>query len=693
MLSTQLLFFFSLFFLFFLPGYFLLVALFGIRQKKHFLRTPLWRIAALAPMETFTASAAISIPLITFFGIALDTLQIPLTGTSFSATVLGFSLLCTVCFIIRTRHLPPQEQKNNPLFSFSRTQTVAVLLIIFLTIFIKTVYLSTTILPTATDLGHHMYWVQRITAQHTLPTYEKQEILSLADDGYALSAPQAIADFIIGEHVPLGALSLLSGTPIVSAFPSITLLAINILSLLALFLVGLRLFGALLTDPHRARTIAIVALFLIGPLYAISSAQAKFVSGGVIGNIIGNFLLPVIFLFSFRALTEKSAGAFFIALFLFFGLLYTHHLSAFVFLYCIGFIVIVLLLSAPRTIPALLTRLWSVFKNPLILLLLTGMAAFLFVIYTPSYIATNAVQTAIGTPTKTTRTGLTFAQLSATAGDARMALGLCGLLLLSVFTPVGRTLYARIRKYLLPLRPSHNPASSSFDHILSLAILIGWTLAIILMTLRPHWLLLDIPSNRIANYIGYPVTLLAAFFFVWLFFSFRNNSSARPWDSLSQLGVGFLILLFAFVVANGTADNGQSLAAMPKTKEATQTYAVSTYLAATLSSEDRIVKDHNYIVADAWMKVFLLKGYSDPLSRGFFKRYEDVLTRREQCTLHMITTPHAPVAQRCFNDLGVTTVVVNANFDSEQFNHAKQFARIYASDTINVFLRDPNNYE
>lgn len=690
MFSAHILFFLSIFFLLFLPGYFFLVALFGVRHKNSRTIISFWRISALAPVETFVAAAALSIPLVTFFGILLNSMHIPLTATSFGSAVIIFSILCIACFIVRARHTPPRERETNALFSFSRAQTITILIIIFLTIFIKTVYLSTTILPTATDLGHHMYWVQRITTQHILPPYEKQDIISTQDGTYALSDPHAIADFIIGEHVPFAALSLLSGATVVSAFPSLVLLAINLLSLLALFLVGMRLFGTLIADPCRARSAAIFVLFLIGPLYAISSAQAKFVSGGVIGNIIGNFLLPVVLLFSFRALTEKSIAAFFVALFLLFGLLYTHHLSAFVLLYGIGFIIVTLLVISPNAARMLLMRIWTFFKNPQIFMALATMFIFLFTVYTPSYIATNAVETAVGTPTKTTRTGLTFAQLSATAGDARLALGLCGLFLLAALTPLGQTLRHRIQKYFSHAVAALTPVS--FDAALATAILIGWTLAIFLMTLAPHWMFLDIPSNRIANYAGYPLALTAAFFLAWFFF-FLEEKSARSDDSFSRYSIGILTLLFAFITASGISDNAQALATTPKTKDATQTYAVSAYLASTLAPDDRTLKDHNYIVADAWMKVFLLKGYSDPLSRGFFKRYEDPLTNREQCTLHMITTPNAPDAQRCFTDLGVTTIVVNADFDSEQFVHARQFARIYASDTINVFLRNVTAYE
>jgi hypothetical protein len=86
------------------------------------------------------------------------------------------------------------------------------------------------------------------------------------------------------------------------------------------------------------------------------------------------------------------------------------------------------------------------------------------------------------------------------------------------------------------------------------------------------------------------------------------------------------------------------------------------------------------------MKLFFLRDYAYPLSRGFFKRYEDN-PNREQCTLLMISVPNTPRGEKCYNDLGVDFVVVNPHIDTTQFKKSDSFSRIYASDTVDIYKK------
>lgn len=99
-----------------------------------------------------------------------------------------------------------------------------------------------------------------------------------------------------------------------------------------------------------------------------------------------------------------------------------------------------------------------------------------------------------------------------------------------------------------------------------------------------------------------------------------------------------------------------------------------------------MVKDHNYITADTWIKVFFAYDYSYPLSRSFFKRYE-THPDREKCTLHMISTPNTPEAQICFENLSVKTILVNTEEDASQFLTSDDFYRIYQNDEHSLFIR------
>jgi hypothetical protein len=157
---------------------------------------------------------------------------------------------------------------------------------------------------------------------------------------------------------------------------------------------------------------------------------------------------------------------------------------------------------------------------PVICCVLCVVCCVLF-IYTPSYIQTNAVETAVGGPSKMTRAGLTFSQLKFSAGETRMALGILGLALL---------LWSWRRKTY------------------AYSLLLGWLIALFAMALKPQWLYLDIPSGRIASYISYPLAIAAAFAFVWIFSYARNLKNKKYYIPPKLLLTAYGLLFTAFVI-------------------------------------------------------------------------------------------------------------------------------------------------
>ncbi|MFZ2300157.1 MAG: hypothetical protein WAW00_03420, partial [Candidatus Moraniibacteriota bacterium] len=216
------------------------------------------------------------------------------------------------------------------------------------------------------------------------------------------------------------------------------------------------------------------------------------------------------------------------------------------------------------------------------------------------------------------------------------------------------------------------------------AFLFGWSIVLLIMTLEPGWLFIDIPSNRIGAYLSFPLGMLAAFATIAFFSSIRTRSSGSHLPHLLFLCSTFV--LFVFSIGSGSFDNSQTLLPKNKAFDVLQTFTASRYLAEHSSYSDIILKDHNYIVADSWMKLFFLRDYAYPLSRGFFKRYEDN-PNREQCTLLMISVPNTPRGEKCYNDLGVDLIVVNPRFDATQFEKSEKFSRIYVSDNIHIYER------
>jgi hypothetical protein len=146
--------------------------------------------------------------------------------------------------------------------------------------------------------------------------------------------------------------------------------------------------------------------------------------------------------------------------------------------------------------------------------------------------------------------------------------------------------------------------------------------------------------------------------------------------------------LFTAISFNGYYDNAIFLKEQTNAQEAVQTFDASRYLSLHALPEENIIKDHNYLTADVWMKVFFNNGYNYPFSRSFFKRYEDPTKPREQCTLLMISSPSSEQGQQCFFDLNTRYIVVHRETDSGQFLKLDNFWSIYQNDDIAIFYRN-----
>ncbi len=643
----QLLFYFAIILVLFLPGWFLLNLIEA--RRKYF-----------SLLEKFVVSIGLSVILIDFLLIIIGRAGITINKVSVIFLTIAFILLLQLIthaikkFIYISRRPTTSvdsknSEKSNNIFSFSKNQIILVILILFLTIFIKTIYLKDTIFPTATDLGHHVYWSKMVAETGQLPVYQERDVIE-ANGKYTIGEPQKISDFIIGEHLIFAAVNLISGADFISSFPSLVLFFINIIGILAIFILALRLFE----DNPDSKNIAIIALLLIGPLYAISSSQVKFVSGGVAGNIVGNLLIPLVFYFYFRSLREKNSTFLALAVFLTAGIFYTHHLSAFIFIFVFLLSLAIFIALNIKSIGNL-SREWFrlIFRPPVIISLLV--VGCWLLVYLPSYIETSAVRTIADAPVKSTKTGLSFINLSYTVGEARMALGLVGAFIILAW---------RRKK-------------------METALLISWIAVIFLMSWKPGWLHINMPSARIANYLPFPLAITGAFTLAWIFRQFNKSFLVNQ-----KIIFTFCFLFFTFAIVNGFYDNSQSLK-QTNNGEEIQTFKTAEYLAEKTNEQDVILKDHNFIPADSWMKIFFMRDYNYPLTRSFFFRYEEN-PGREHCTFNMISSPNLPEGQKCFNDLGVNFIVINPAYDSAQFERTDNFWQVYNSGDISIFYKTPS---
>jgi hypothetical protein len=641
--------------LFFVSGWLVLRSVFGRRSP-------------LSSFETLIFSFALGVAVLDFSMIVSGTAGVP-----FSTEAILLAFLAAPTILVAARYAyerlttgakrPKSLTDSGSAFMPSRIESFAFLAIVVFTLFLRTLFLADAGLPTSTDLGHHMYWSKVITDTGSLPEYEKREIITL-DGRQALSEPTPISDFIIGEHLPFAAVSILSGKSFFSAFPVNVLHIVNLLSLLALMALAVRLSENILSGKNGPSPfgVGLAVLFLSGPLFAFSSPEAKFVSGGVVGNIFGNLFIPLVLLSLFRALRDKDPRFLALGIILSFTLAYTHHLSSLILAFIFAGILLSLIILFRQEIIPLAKRIGRLFMSPYPVAVLLSAGAFFFLIAMPTYIETNAAGTALGTPSKSTRTGLSFFQISDSVGMARMALGIAALLV------------------AFSIRNIRN--SSAF------AFVLGWAGSLLIMTLAPHLVFLDIPSNRIGSYLSFPIALLAGILVASLPSLLRSMEAKKPSALLpGRILLFSSLLILVFVVWNGSYDNRSSIPGSGKAREAAEIFRASSYLAERQAQNDLLLKDHNYLPADAWMKLFFMRGYEYPLSRGFFKRYEDETKPREQCTLLMISTPNLPEGKRCYDDIGVNLIAVNPAYDTAQFEKSSSFSRIYAGDLIHVYER------
>jgi hypothetical protein len=622
-----------------------------------------------ALLEKFVLSVPISFSIITLLIIILDAFGINLTKQNIAITFISI----TTTLILASFFIKHKKSDKTTIFTFSKKQTSIIILLIIFTIISKSIFLTNTIFPTATDLGHHMFWVEKITQEQSLPTYQKIKISTQND---SFTQPESIADFIVGEHIIFAVIKTFTNQSTVSTFPSLVLFVINIFTTLMIFIISRRFF----TSYKYGSEVAILTLLFIGPLWAISGAGAKFVSGGVVGNLLGNLLIPTILYFFYRAFKDSKATLLVPAIILITTLAYTHHLSTFIFGYIFIFSILGFIIFNKNGFTGY-KKIFTLLKNPYVIPLLIIAIVSLIILAPPSYLDRDAISSSVGAPSKSTRTGVPFNQLLQMLGQARFVFGLIGLIILTFFSTLRRFNY----KKLIYIDKKNIPTN-----IYGTSFLFGWGWALILMSLVPHLLKVNIISTRIATYAAFPLAILSGFTIMWIiniYLTNKHKSLIAPQFILSL----FLFIIITFTFISGLKDNASSLNAAPKTNEALQTFDIGQYAKEKFSQQIKennfwLVKDHNYITSDTWLKVFFAYDYSFPLSRSYFKRYE-THPNRETCTLAMISEPNSSKAQSCFDNLNVHMILVNTEQDAGQFLSSDDFYRIYQNDELSLFIK------
>ncbi len=649
--------------LLFLPGFFF--GQFFPIKKNNFINN----------YERLILFFALSLVSVNFLVLILNFLKIPLITENILITLAIFSLGCfLIKKTINKKNPLPLREKNKSLkksigSNFSSGALLFLIILIF-SIVLRLNYLSDSFIPKSTDLGHHMYWAKLITLKQSLPHYGQP-------------------DFIIGEHIIFAVTALLANLSFINFFPVVILLLINIFSLLAISVLAYRSARTFLKQSPSI-FIASLALLTIGVFYPLAVPQAKYIAGGVVGNIMGNLFIPLILWSLLRALQSKHRTWGFLFILFSANLAFTHHLSTFILLYILtGFILfsgLFFLLFYKFN----LVKIWKILKKYLApfftwqnISLLFILICFTFFIWTPSYLNHSAIKTAVGTPIKSTRTGLSLGQIILSVGPWRFFYALIPLLFMESWLFLKLFFKKNLwLNYFLNKKKKNilNNRTTLNEKLLVIIILSVWPLIIFLMTVFPAWLKVNIPSNRIVTYLSFPLAILSAGG-IYLFFLIARQTLSK------SLFILFFLIIIGTGFISGLTDLSENAPDKNVNQEVLATYAAAKYLAPLVKENEQVLKDHLHLKGDTWMKLFFMRGYKFPLSRTYDFRYEDIAKNRETCTRDMIRIPDSEIGQQCFKKTGVKYIVLKNGFDTAQFNKSKNFSKIYHRSNVVIFKK------
>jgi hypothetical protein len=759
----QLIFFYSAIILvFFFPGYFLLRAIFVKNYTN------------LSALEKLLITFVFSLASTNAIMLLMDYLNVAIIRKNLFAGIMGISFVFGVVGVVRLRLsdkifrsrtsprsassrgtaskiLSPHLIQNFTLRSPSYRQILLFITFLGLAVFSRGIYIADGIFPKTTDFGHHIYWANYISTNQELPTYSEK--------------------FIIGEHLPFAAVNILSGASYISPLAVIVLFLFNIFTLIGVFILIYWLavpfnkaFQKIFPKIKKisAFDVALWGLFVIGILYPISAPQVKFVSGGVIGNIIGNFLIITAIYAFLKTITSTqetinnnkqintfsktpfwtihlqqyiNSDASFSGLFMIIiaTLVYTHHLSSFVFIYSFITILISFMLLVFIFIKFDLLKFFKLlfihlspffpffpflerftrFKASLLpTIIAIFVIFFLFQVRTPSYLNSEAIDIAVGTPTKITRVGFGLSEIIERVGSWRVLFtGIFGVIGLSGIWLIYKNSFYNKKSALLEVPPLPSKLSASLPIspprgttslralispsslvplAISLAILFAWAKILFLMSWKPGLLQVDIPSRRIITYLTYPLTIMTSFGIAYFFAIIKTKLSKDLFTFLFLffIGIGIISGFSQDITANQRTTAGKfEISDEVNSKEVMQTYLAAIYLASNTDANDMVLKDHKFLEGDTWMKLFFMRDYKYPLSRTYDRRYEDIINKRETCTRDMVLKPNSEIGKQCFAETNTNYIVLKKGYDDAIFKKSPNFQQIYSSKTVTVFQK------
>ncbi|MFH1183135.1 MAG: hypothetical protein V1690_02645 [Candidatus Moraniibacteriota bacterium] len=656
-----------------LPGYSLTRAILPPRQlKRLFSYLPGFERGVLKRYFYYLFAPAAGLILLDAVVLLLSKMDAAL---SFNNYLISFAIINLTLLILNFWLFKPIKEKNKNLGRENYKWIYIIFSLLFIgSLLIRVIFYLPDVVPQDTDLGHHMYWSELYVQKEALPVYNTSEVIE-------------------GEHMIFAVMSKLTGITLLSALPLVILSFYNLAMILGLALSVLALTSS--------RKIALWSLFFSGIYFAIDPPQARYVKGGVIGNTFGNLFIALAFLLAFMFVRywlgkyikigqEKKdkikpamASLFSLMLIVIVGSFYTHHLSTLLLGISLVFTIAVWLVltffwSEKRfraTFGELADFLKRMLLSPKLLLVLGISLIFPLLVYLPYYLANSAVDTVTQAPIKDTHQGLPLSNLPNKLGWFRLLF-----LIIGFGEGIFLSWLLLARRYNLwrgGFRLA-NIKTVSTKLLSILLLLIGWLLPLAILSFAPQVLRIDLPSQRVINYLIFPCALIAAVgadkLFGWIIKNYRNKKIAAA-----------AIIFGLAIIWEGTGDFRSVYKGENKFQEAVELYSASRYLASHTQNDVLILKDHRTIAGDSWIKFFFLRGYDYLVSRTYDYKYNAIDSQLDPCTREMIIVPGSSLSQKCYGQTGINYVIVKPEGDEFLFWKDRGFNAIYLSDSIAIF--------
>lgn len=500
--------------------------------------------------------------------------------------------------------------------SFTKNYFILAISLLLIVLIRVPVYLSHP-LPYTTDLSHHIYYAKHIIENGSLPKYSKSE-------------------FVLLEHITLSLSPLLVGTDVLGISSFVILYILNFFS-------GITIFR-LTFHATKSFSTSLISLLLSSCFFLYTSFNLRFVLGGVVGNLLGNFFIPSFILLLILFFEKKYYHLLPIIIINLICIITAHTLST-VIIFWVTTIALLFYFIINRANFLCIVK--ELFRKYTKYLLFSIICTFIFLLYVPDYFSDKRAMERISIP-----------QMSILTPKG------------SFFSTLTENNYLREIPKKIYIISFLGLASYFFSRPktkFSKFIFVTWPLIPLGYTVFPNAFPIRIPPHRAINYAFSPLMLSTA-----LFCSFFSNKSKK-------LIVFFLLILSIIVNMNTSVLEIKSIANNKKVMEENKEAFV--FLSKIIKPNENVFTDHTSDnLADQAIKNYI-DNSNKVWDRAFLFRYEEGMPWD---TWNMMEDPKNYL--NLYREKNIKYVVVpNQKTYTERFEKTNAVNKIFENETVQIF--------